>query len=86
MSSATSTAVPNASDYHEWSFGITISATATVEVQWSIDNSTWHPAADAVSSSDSVFVAGAFPYMRVEVTSYTSGTVDVDWAAYKDGV
>ena len=85
MSSATDIDIANPDWYSNHSFGITISGTATVVVEWSTGGNIWHAAADAITSSDSVFISGVFPYLRVRVSSYSSGTIDVEHVAWRKG-
>lgn len=55
-----------------------ISGTATVKLQGSIDGTTWFDLYTATATE--AFTSESWPYMRGNVTAYTSGTVTV-WAA-----
>jgi len=61
-------------------YQITITGTATVAIEASCDDSNWVTLA-SVTASGGYESTAPWPYVRANVTSYTSGTVTVLMAA-----
>lgn len=63
------------------------SPTATVSVQYSFNWVTWYDIPSATfttsgtASADSITITACFPYVRANISSYTSGTINVYLAA-----
>lgn len=58
-------------------FAVEITDTATVQMQCSVDNVLWLPLGDPITATAGYESEAPWPYMRANVTSWTSGTVTV---------
>ena len=58
-------------------FQISGITSATVAVQGSVDGSTWSTIATALTADGLVTITNPPPYIRANVTAYTSGTITV---------
>ena len=54
--------------------GITV---ATVTAQGSVDNTTWSTIGTAITADGLITIQNPPPYIRANVTAYTSGTITV---------
>jgi hypothetical protein len=59
---------------------VLITGTATVQMQASVDNDNWISLGDPITASGGYESEAPWPYMRANVTSYSSGAVSV-WVA-----
>lgn len=67
-------------------FELIISNTATVKLQVSFDGSTWLDLpASSVSATALLSIGEWYPYVRANVTAWTSGTVTVRMAVAPEG-
>ena len=72
--------ITDADGFHKHQFAVTIGAAGTVTAEWSSDGTRWAKAADAVTATDTIYLDGTYPRLRLSWAGNT-GTITIDHVA-----